>query len=112
MYWLGRALLLTSRLYHCIHQGLRKWPQEFQGLARSLHVDVHLLAGYLHHLLLRVDEQLGCLPRQLGQLGLLDFLDGGVLPPVTLAVSSAMTSRNCFCALAKFSIPSRARLTK
>ena len=28
--WLARALVVTSRLCHCIHQCLRKWPQEFQ----------------------------------------------------------------------------------
>src|SRR5690348_5684907 len=34
------------------------------------------------------------------------------LLPVALAVSSAMTSKNCFCALTKFSIPSRANSSR
>ena len=75
--WLDRTLVLTSWLYHCIHQRLRQRPQEFQGLARSFDVGVHLLAGYVQHLPLRSDERLGCLTGQLGQLGLLDFLNGG-----------------------------------
>src|ERR1035437_258367 len=80
---LVRGFVHTIRLYHDVHQLLLgvdvafhafprqfaqrqegKWPQEFQSLASGLHVSVHLSPGYIHHLLLRIDERLRGLARQ------------------------------------------------
>src|SRR6185312_6003220 len=90
---LAVGFVLTSRLYHYIHQRLlsidiafhsfprelserhkRKWLQQFRNLACRFHVGVHLLPGQINQLPLGIDERLGCLSRQCGQLGFLDFL--------------------------------------
>src|SRR5271166_6138016 len=99
--WAGLMLGLVHRSYHRIHQRLlgidvtlhaflnqfgkrnsRKWPQQFQTVSTSLDSGGHLLAGQINEFLLRVDERVSCLPREVCQFGFLNFLGlaVGVLP--------------------------------
>jgi len=87
---LARVLMSIRRLYDHVHQRplridvtlyrlarqfaqleKRQRLQEIERLAGSFHVGVHLLSGHVDQSLLNFDERLGCLPRNLGQLGLL-----------------------------------------
>src|ERR1039457_4506066 len=85
-----RALALTTRLGHDLHQlflGIdvalyslprqfrqrqeRKWPKDFEGLARGFYVGIHLTPSHIDELLLRLDERFRGLARKLRQFGLL-----------------------------------------
>lgn len=67
--WL--APVFDGRLCRRSHEWNGKRTQKFPRPARGLQVGVHLLAGYVHKFLLRINERRRCLTRQLGEFGIL-----------------------------------------